>query len=168
VTQPDRDTDPDALAESNIPADLLEPKLFTSSTGYKIQWVSAQFIRSLNQTVAVENNEIGPEYVTREKNQFKYWPSYSGPVILTYYAEPEPGKYFADQTENNGGLPEIFDIVAEFVFYRAVAEGWRFVREPSKFQQYADLWASGMKDTQRQYDNTDFVGSTMQVGNPYL
>lgn len=168
VVQPDRDLDPDGLAEANIPADYLEPILFTSSTGYKIEWISSQQLRALPTYQDVGSNLEGPKFVSRERNQFKFWPSYTGSVILTYYAEPEPAKYFADQPENSGENPEIYDVVGEGIFYRAVAEGWRFVREPEKFAQYEQLWAGVMNDTQEQYNNTDWTGSTLQTKNPYL
>lgn len=168
VVQPDRDLDPDGLAEANIPADFLEPILFTSSTGYKIEWISSQQLRSLPTYVAVGSNLEGPTFVSRERNQFKFWPSYTGSVILTYYAEPEPALYFSQQPANSGENPEIYDIVGEGIFYRAVAEGWRFVREPEKFAQYNAMWADVMNDTQEQYNNTDWTGSTLQTKNPYL
>lgn len=168
VAQPDRETDPDGLAESNIPADFLEPILFTTDIGYKIEWVSSQYMRSLPTYNSVSGNLEGPQYVTRERNQFKYWPSYTGYVILSYYAEPEPAKYFSEQPENGGENPEIYDIVGEGIFYRAVAEGWRFVREPEKFAQYRELWSQVMKDTSQQYANTEITASTLITKNPYL
>jgi len=168
VVQPDRALDPDGLSEANIPADYLEPILFTSEVGYKIEWISSQQMRTLPTYQAVSDNLAGPSYVTRERNQFKFWPSYTGPVILSYYAEPEPAKYFSEQPENGGENPEIYDIIGEGIFYRAVAEGWRFVREPAKFEQYKKLWAAVMQDTSEQYANTDVTASTMITKNPYL
>lgn len=140
------------------PARWLETISLTNENGAPIEYVSQAHFRSLIASSATKF-----QVFTREAGSFLLWPS-SGVenVHMYFYEMPVRG----DAITNTA--PATYLDIGEALFFGAVSEGWRFFREPDKYQTYRQMFVDALTQVQEQYDQSDVSGSTIITKNPYL
>lgn len=147
----------DSTERFSPPGRWLETITLTTESGTPVEFVTQQLFRNL--TKGAGGRSI---YFTREQDVFLLWPAAGGDTVqMYYYQEPLPG----DAETNN--TPEIYQYVGEGVFFGAVSEGWRFVREPEKHMYYKEQFAEVLGQLAMQYKQSDISGSTLITKNPY-
>ena len=159
TVDPDYDNSPHDTSNFPVPPNWLETISLTDEYGRAIEYVSQQRFRQL----PIRETGNDPIYFTREHYLFRLWPNIPDgeKVVLLYYAEPDAGS-----TSNEE--PETYHLIGESLFYGAVAEGWRFVRDMDKHNFYRQLFADLLEQHQLKAKTADYSGSTLIAQNPYF
>ena len=155
---PDYENSPHDTSKTAVPKDWLETISITDEYGRALESISQQQFRTLPIRAVAGD----PMYFCREHLFFRFWPNIpeGEKVVCYYYKEPDAGSTTNEE-------PEAYHMVGEAIFYGAVAEGWRFVREPDKVQFYAGLFAQLLQQQQALSKQSDISGSTLISKNPY-
>jgi hypothetical protein len=141
-----------------VPSNWLETITLTDEDGTPIEYISQQHFRSLGQGHAPRG-----QFFTREHVFFRVWPTVPQGryVMLYYYGEPPAG----NETDNTE--PAAYRNIGEALFFGAVSEGWRYLRDDSKQMYWRELFAEILQQVQSQARVSEIAGSTLISKNPY-